>query len=143
MGLKKSFQIGRIQIHPKNPNIVYVAAVGRLWGPNAERGVYKTTDGGETWKQVLYIDDNVGCIDLAMQPGSPDTLLAAMYQRRRDAFDGGDPATRFGWGAGLFKTTDGGASWRRISKGLPSVKLGRISFSFMKSFLMSSSKAHG
>ncbi len=133
MGLKKSFQIGRILIHPKNPDIVFVSAVGRLWGKNKERGLYKTIDGGKTWEQILHGDPGVGCIDIAMQPGKPDTMLAAMYERKRDAFDGGDPATRFSWGSGLFKSTDGGANWTRVSKGLPAVKLGRISFDFVKS----------
>ncbi len=132
MGLKKSFQIGRILIHPKNPDIVFVSAVGRLWGKNEERGLYKTTDGGKTWQRILHGDSGVGCIDIAMQPGNPDTMLAAMYERKRDAFDGGDPATRFSWGSGLFKSTDGGENWTRVSKGLPAVKLGRISFDFMK-----------
>src|SRR5205823_3727155 len=77
MGLKKSYQVGRIVIHPKNPDIVYVGALGRLYGPNEERGVYKTTDGGKTWSRVLYVDNRTGVIDLQMQPGAPDTLLAA------------------------------------------------------------------
>jgi photosystem II stability/assembly factor-like uncharacterized protein len=83
MGLELSKHIGRIIIHPRDPDIVYVAAVGDLWGPNPERGVYKTTDGGETWALVLHIDDFTGAIDLALDPGDPNTLFAAMYQRQR------------------------------------------------------------
>ena len=133
MGLKESFQIGRILIHPENPDVVFVSALGRLWGENEERGLYKTTDGGETWKKVLYVDAGVGCIELAMQPGSPDTILAAMYGRKRDPYDGGDPIKRFDWGSGLFKSTDGGESWNRVTTGLPTCKLGRIGLDFVRS----------
>ncbi|MDP6444099.1 MAG: PDZ domain-containing protein [Pirellulaceae bacterium] len=133
MGLKDSFQIGRILIHPKNPEIVLVSALGRLWGDNDERGLYKTTDGGTSWTRVLKVDKSTGCMELARQPGKPDTILAATYERRRDPFDGGDPVKRFSWGSGLFKSTDGGDSWRRISKGLPTVQLGRIGLDFVKS----------
>ena len=94
MGLKKSFSIGRIAIHPENPDIVYVGAVGRLWGPNPERGLFKTTDGGKSWEKILYVDEKTGCIEVQMHPTRPDTLLVAMYERQRDAVDGGDPAGR-------------------------------------------------
>ena len=87
MGLHDSFQIGRIVIHPTDPNIVYVGALGRLYGDNPDRGVFKTTDGGKTWEKVLYVDDKTGCIDLRMNPGDPNTLLAAMWERKRDGFD--------------------------------------------------------
>src|SRR6266481_591993 len=80
MGLKKSFQIGRIAIHPKNPDIVYVGALGRLYGPNPERGLFKTTDGGKTWEKILFLDENTGIIDLAMHPSNPDTLLVAAWE---------------------------------------------------------------
>src|SRR5262249_29414914 len=79
MGLKKSFQIGKIVIHPRNPDIVYVGVLGRLWGPNEERGLYKTTDGGKTWNKALHVDDNTGVIDIAIHPGNPDTLLVATW----------------------------------------------------------------
>ena len=82
MGLKKSFQIGKIVIHPKDPNIVYVGALGRLYGPNEERGLFKTTDGGKTWKKVLFVDDKTGVIDMRMDPFDPDTLLVAMWERQ-------------------------------------------------------------
>jgi photosystem II stability/assembly factor-like uncharacterized protein len=115
MGLRETHHISRVLVHPTNPSIVYVAAVGRLWGPNKERGVFKTTDAGETWKQVLFVNEDTGVIDLAMAPGSPDTLLAAAYQRRRTVFGfaGSGP------GGGVYKTTDGGANWKKLEKGLP------------------------
>jgi photosystem II stability/assembly factor-like uncharacterized protein len=122
MGLADTRHIGRIVVHPGNPDIVYVAAVGHLWGPNEERGVFKTTDGGETWRKVLYVDANTGAIDLAMDPGDPEALFAAMYQRRRTnfGFNGGGP------GSGIYRTVTGGASWSRLEDGLPSGPMGRI-----------------
>ncbi len=115
MGLAATHHIGRIVIHPKNPNVVYVAALGHLWGPNPERGVYKTTDGGKTWSQVLKINDDTGVSDIAMDPQSPDTLYAAAYQRRRTVFgfDGGGPD------GAIYKSVDGGATWKKLVKGLP------------------------
>ena len=126
MGLDETYQIGAVVIHPEDPNTVYVAALGRLWGPNEERGLYKTTDGGENWEKVLYVDVNTGCMDVILQPGSPDTLIAATYERRRDGFDTNDPAVKFGEGAALWKSTNGGDSWLRLEDGLPTVKLGRM-----------------
>jgi photosystem II stability/assembly factor-like uncharacterized protein len=130
MGLEHSFQIGRIAIHPTDPNVVYVGALGRLWGHNEERGLYKTVDGGQTWSKVLYIDDKTGVIDVCIQPQNPEVLLVASYERRRDRYDSNDPAKKFGPGSGLYKSTDGGASWRKITAGLPSVNLGRIGIDF-------------
>ncbi|UCG86346.1 MAG: hypothetical protein JSW71_20990 [Gemmatimonadota bacterium] len=122
MGLDNTHHIARIQIHPLNPDVVYVAAVGHLWGPNPERGVYKSVDGGTTWDLVLFVDENTGAIDLAMDPGDPETLFAAMYQRRRTGFgfSGGGP------GSGLYRTTDGGANWQELTNGLPEGDKGRI-----------------
>src|SRR6266849_10764457 len=93
MGLRDTRHIGRVVIDSRDPNIVYVAALGHLWGPNKERGVFETTDGGKTWSNVLFINEDTGVIDLAMDPQSPDTLFAAAYQRRRTAygFNGGGP----------------------------------------------------
>ncbi len=122
MGLRETRHIGRIVIHPTNPDIVYVAAVGHLWGPNEERGVYKTTDGGETWQKVLYIDENTGAIDLVMDPSDPNTLYAAMYQRRRTPW--GFSAS--GPGSGLYRTLDGGKTWKELTNGLPEGDKGRI-----------------
>ncbi|HXJ07084.1 MAG TPA: hypothetical protein VNH65_18415 [Candidatus Acidoferrum sp.] len=115
MGLAATHHIGRIVIHPKNPDVVYAAALGHLWGPNPERGVYKTTDGGKTWNQVLKINDDTGVSDIAMDPESPDTLYAAAYERRRTpfGFNGGGP------GSAIYKTIDGGATWKKLTKGLP------------------------
>ncbi len=132
MGLKKTFQIGRIAIHPKNPNIVYVGALGRLWGSNDERGLYKTTDGGKTWKRILFVDDKTGVVDVQIDPKHPDTLLVATYRRQRDGVDSNDPAVKFGVGAGIYKSTNGGKTFRRITKGLPTCKLGRIGLCYFK-----------
>ena len=122
MGLDETLHISRIQISSSNPDVVFVAAVGHLWGANEERGVYRTTDGGATWDKVLYVDENTGAIDLAMDPGDPSTLFAAMYQRRRTGwgFNGGGP------GSGIYRTTDGGASWEELTGGLPEGDMGRI-----------------
>jgi hypothetical protein len=122
MGLRDSHHIGRIAIHPTNPDIVYVAAVGHLWGPNKERGLFRTTDGGKTWTNTKFIDDNTGFVDVAIDLQSPNTLYAAAYQRQRRTwgFVGGGP------GSGLYKTTDGGESWVLLTNGLPSGNTGRI-----------------
>ncbi|MEC9241186.1 MAG: hypothetical protein VYA48_00885, partial [Gemmatimonadota bacterium] len=122
MGLEETKHVGRILIHPRNPDIVYVAAVGDLWAENEERGVYRTHDGGETWEKVLYVDEHTGAIDLAIDPGDPNTVFAAMYQRRRTGwgFNGGGP------GSGLYRTFDGGDSWTELTDGLPEGDKGRI-----------------
>jgi photosystem II stability/assembly factor-like uncharacterized protein len=122
MGLDETKHIGRILIDPSDPDVVYVAAVGDLWGPNPERGVFRTTDGGQTWEGVLQIDDDTGAIDMAMDPSDPKTIFAAMYQRRRTGFgfNGGGP------GSGLYRTVDGGESWVELTEGLPAGDKGRI-----------------
>lgn len=129
-GLKKSFQISRIAIHPTNPDIVYVGAQGRLYGPNEERGLYKTTDAGRTFDKILHIDDKTGVIDVKMHPRQPDTLLVFTYARQRDAYDGGSIPQSTGPGAKLWKTTDGGKTFRHITKGLPTVELDRSGLSY-------------
>jgi photosystem II stability/assembly factor-like uncharacterized protein len=138
MGLKETFQIGKILVHPKNPDIVYVGALGRCYGNNKERGVYKTTDGGKTWNQILYKDDKTGVIDMVMHPTDPETILVALWERKRDGhdahfpgdlpepYDRYDPAVRFGDHSGLYRTSDGGKTFEKITKGLPTSKLGRI-----------------
>lgn len=122
VGLPETQHIGRIRVHPSNPGIAYVAALGKLWGANPERGVFRTTDGGKTWQKVLFIDIDTGVVDLAMDPLNSDILYAAAYQRRRTSwgFSGGGP------GSGLYKTTDGGDTWKRLSRGLPEGPMGRI-----------------
>ena len=122
MGLDETKHIARILIHPRDPDIVYVAAVGDLWGPNEERGVYRTRDGGQTWENILFIDDHTGAIDMAMDPGDPNTIFAAMYQRRRTGWgcNGGGP------GSGLYRSTDAGENWIELTEGLPEGDKGRI-----------------
>ncbi len=122
MGLKDSKHIHRIVIDPTNNDVVLVAATGALFGPGGDRGVYKTTDGGATWRRVLAGDDDTGASDLVMAASDPKTLYASMYQRRRTTccFNGG------GEGSGIFKSTDGGETWSKLSNGLPTGPLGRI-----------------
>ncbi len=121
MGLTATQHIGRVAIHPRNPNIVFVAALGRLFGPNDERGVYRTTDGGATWKRVLTGNNVTGAVDVAIDPDGR-TIYAAMYQRQRKGygFIGGGP------GSGIFRSRDGGDTWEKLSAGLPSGATGRI-----------------
>src|SRR5262249_12712073 len=129
MGLRDSHHIGRIVIHPTNPEIVYVAALGHVWGPNRERGLYKTVNGGRTWQQGKYIDENTGFVDVVMDPSDPDTLYAAAYPVRRDAFSGGNPRIQVSPDGGLFKTTDGGTTWEKLAGGLPDRPIGRCGLS--------------
>jgi photosystem II stability/assembly factor-like uncharacterized protein len=126
MGLADTNTISRIVVHPANPDVVYVAAGGHEWTKNADRGVYKTVDGGKTWEKVLYANDETGAYDLVMDPRSSDTLYASMWQRTRQKWN--DPRTFPGHtGSGLFKTTDGGRTWKPINAGLPTVEFrGRI-----------------
>lgn len=122
LGLRDSEHIGMIAIDPRDSNVVYVAAQGPLWRPGAERGLYKTTDGGKSWRKVLNISENTGVNDVHIFPQSPDTLIATAYQRRRHVWtliDGGPESA-------VYKSDDGGASWRKITAGLPGVDLGRI-----------------
>lgn len=121
MGLRDSKQIARILLHPTDRDIVYVAALGDLWKSGGERGVYQTTDGGRTWTRVLDPGPDAGATELVMDPRDPQVLYAATYQRRRASFgfNGGGPAS------GLWKTTDGGRSWTRLTRGLPEGPWGR------------------
>ncbi len=124
MGLKKSEHIGRIIIDPRNSH-VYVAAQGPLWGPGGERGLYKSTDDGKTWKAILTISENTGITDIVMDPRHPDTLYTASYQRRRHVFTliNGGPESA------IYKSTDAGATWTKLKSGLPGGDMGRIGLS--------------
>ncbi|MGA7539016.1 MAG: hypothetical protein WBW93_09630 [Steroidobacteraceae bacterium] len=122
MGLKKVGQIGRIVIDPHDPDHVVVAALGDEWGPNPERGVFVTTDGGKSWRKSLYVNDHTGAIDVAMQPGNGQVLFAATWQAYRQPWtlhDGGP-------GSGVWRSTDGGETWKRLREGLPKGTIGRI-----------------
>src|SRR6266576_3795110 len=121
--VEKSGAIGRIVVHPTNPNIVYVAALGQAWSANPERGLYKTTDGGQTWQLVKFISPQAGFIDGAMYPSNPEVLFAASWQRVRGPYflNSGGP------GSALWKTTDGGKTWTEVKGGgLPETTKGRI-----------------
>ncbi len=122
VGLADTKHIGRIVVHPTNPDIVFVAAQGHLWGPNEQRGVFRTTDGGKTWARVLYVDENTGATDIAIDPQNANILYAATYQRQRKAwgFNGGGP------GSAIYRSTDGGATWTALTNGLPRGDKGRI-----------------
>ena len=134
MGLEESHHVGRIVMHPDDPDVVFVAAMGHLWGPNPERGLYRTRDGGETWELVLFEDPLTGAVDVAMDPSDPDVLYAAMYQRQRRpwGFHGG------GRGSGLYKSVDGGDTWTKLTNagldnGLPTGDIGRIGITIYRS----------
>ena len=129
MGLAETRHISRIVVNPGDPNIAYVAAMGHLWGSNEERGLYKTTDGGKTWQKILYVDENTGFADLAMDPSDSLTLFAAAYEYRRLPYHyaSGGP------GSGLYKTTDGGETWKKLSKDLPEGIMGRIGIDVSRS----------
>jgi photosystem II stability/assembly factor-like uncharacterized protein len=131
VGLKETQSIARIVVHPKDPNVAYVAAMGHLFGPNKERGLYKTTDGGKTWTNTKFIDEHTGFTEVVMHPTNPDVLFAASYQRQRQpwGFNGGGP------GSGVWKTTDGAKTWTRLTgNGLPDNPIiGRIGIDIARS----------
>jgi photosystem II stability/assembly factor-like uncharacterized protein len=130
LGLRETQSIGRVIVHPKNPDIVWVAAVGHLFGPNEERGVFMTTDGGKSWQKTLYINQDVGATDLVIDPSNPNILFAATYERRRTSwgFVGGGP------GSGLHRSNDGGKTWTKVTgNGLPNGTMGRIGLDFSRS----------
>ncbi|MBM3311457.1 MAG: hypothetical protein FJY80_08120, partial [Candidatus Aminicenantes bacterium] len=122
MGLSDSHHIPRIVIHPRNPDVVYVAAMGHLYSENEERGVFKTSDGGRTWRKVLFIDSRVGIIDLVMNPRNPDTLYAAAYDKQRLPWRYVNAGPR----SAVYKTVDGGATWAKLDGGLPGGAIGRV-----------------
>jgi photosystem II stability/assembly factor-like uncharacterized protein len=129
MGLENTGRIGRIVIHPTNPDIVYAAAQGHSYGPQPERGLYRTTDGGRTWEKVLFVDENTGAIDVVMDPNNPRILFAAMWQleiRTWGRVSGGP-------GSGIFRSSDGGSTWQRLSgNGLPTRPVGKIGLAIAK-----------
>ncbi len=122
LGLADSSQIGRIRIHPTNPDVVYVAAIGHPYGPNRERGVFRTKDGGRNWESVLFVDDRTGAADIAMDWSNAQVLYATTWQVLRTPWN----ITSTGPGGGMYKSTDGGDSWTRLTAGLPTANLGKI-----------------
>jgi len=127
LGLKDSRHIARIVVHPRNPDIVWVAVMGHLFGPNKERGVYKTTDGGKTWRRVLFVNDQTACSEVVMEPGNPSVLYAGMWHVIRTPYS----MESGGEGSGLYKSTDGGETWVNLSarKGLPKGTWGVVNIS--------------
>src|SRR5499427_5079062 len=125
IGLRETQTIARIVIDKNNPEVVYVASPGHLFGPNEERGVFKTTDGGKTWSKIKYVDENTGFTDIAIDPSNSNVLYAASYQRRRTSccFNGGGP------GSAVWKTSDAGKTWTKLTNGLPPGTYGRIALS--------------
>ncbi len=124
VGLEATQHISRIAIHPTNPDIVYVAAQGALHAPNKERGIYKSTDGGESWQQILFVNDSTGCSELSMDMNRPDVLYAGMWQHQRTPWK----VISGGAGSGVYKSIDGGKNWKKIEEGLPKEK-GKIAIS--------------
>lgn len=122
MGLRETQHIARILVHPTDANTVYVASMGPLHTRSADRGVYRTRDGGKTWQKVLYVDDLVGVIEMVMDPSNPDILYAATYEKERIAWR----LRQGGPGSGIYKTVDGGDTWARLAGGLPTGNIGRI-----------------
>src|ERR1051326_2441263 len=129
LGLHDTRSIGRVVLHPTNPNIAWIAAVGNLWAENPERGVFKTGDAGRTWTKILFVDPFTGATDLTIDPRDPNVLYAATYQRLRRAygFNGGGP------GSGIYKSIDGGANWRTLESGIPAGDKGRIGLAIAES----------
>ncbi len=122
VGLKDTRQIARVRVHPKNPDLVYVAAQGHVWGGNAERGIFRSEDGGKTWKQILFVDDKTGASDLAMDPANPRILYAAFWQVVRHPWE----LVSGGPGSSLWKSTDGGDTWKKLTQGLPEGPWGKV-----------------
>ena len=130
IGFREAQTLGRVIVHPRDPNTVWMAVGGHLYGPNPERGVFMTTDGGKTWSKTLYVDENTGATEIIIDPSNPSNLWAAMYQRQRTAwgFSGG------GKGSGLYQSTDGGKTWKKFTgNGLPRGTMGRIALDISRS----------
>jgi photosystem II stability/assembly factor-like uncharacterized protein len=122
LGLAETQHIARIRVHPEDPDVVYVAALGHAFGPNPERGVFRTTDGGRHWRKVLFVSDQAGAVDLVMDASNPRVLYAATYEQLRQPWT----AISGGPGSGIYKSIDGGDTWRKLTEGLPEGMLGRI-----------------
>lgn len=131
MGLEKTICIHRIVIDPTNPNVVYAGAIGNPYAPHPEKGVWKTTDGGETWSQILKVNDSTGCADLVIDPSNPNKLIANMWQFYRTPYS----SKSGGPGSALYITVDGGRNWKKLTskEGLPAGDLGRIGIAFARS----------
>jgi photosystem II stability/assembly factor-like uncharacterized protein len=126
MGLREVGQIGAVEVHPSNPDIVYLAAMGKAFRPSAERGVYKTTNGGRSWDQVLFVSDSVGAVDLELNPADPDEIYVAMYRGERKPWTIISGMEASAEEDGIWKSTDGGASWSYLTNGLPAELIGKI-----------------
>jgi photosystem II stability/assembly factor-like uncharacterized protein len=124
LGLADTRQIGKVAVHPQNPDVVFVAALGHAYGPNPDRGVFRSRDGGATWEKVLFKSNDVGAIDVAFDPANPQTMYAALWNTRRPPWSIYPPS--YGPGGGLYKSTDGGSTWQPLTRGLPTDGLGRI-----------------
>ena len=131
IGLEKTERIHRVILHPTNPDVAWVAAMGTTWGENAERGVFKTTDGGKTWRKTLFVDNKTGCAELAQDPYNPNRLIAGMWEHRRHPWF----FTSGGTGSGMYTSSDGGETWTRLTNkdGMPEGTMGRVGISFAKS----------
>src|SRR5262249_20421441 len=117
IGLDTTRQIGKIIVDPRDPNVVFVAALGHVYGANRDRGVYRSRDGGGNWEKVLCKNDDVGAIDLAFDPGNEQTIYASLWNARRPPWSVYPPS--YGPGSGLYKSTDGGTTWNQLTNGLP------------------------
>ena len=122
VGLKNTYQISRVRVHPRNSDLVYVAALGHVWGPNPDRGIFRSKDGGKSWEKVLFVSDRTGASDLCMDPNNPRILYAGLWQvsRKPWALESGGPE------GGLYRSTDGGDTWKKLSGGLPEGVVGNV-----------------
>jgi hypothetical protein len=124
IGLDETQHIGRIAVDPKNPNIVFVAAIGHLYAPSAERGVFRSVDGGKSWKKVLFKDENVGAVEVVIDPTNSNVIYAGLWNTKRTPWYTYRPSN--GPGGGIFKSTDGGNTWKQLTSGLPPVNIGKV-----------------